>query len=403
MIVAALAVCAAILFLPASASASLGLLASWQAPEPFNGGSALTTSSTGEVIALGSTSLRKFDVNGNLQAEWNVVSGLAPEGARATTVAVDPNGNIYVDYLANVIRKYSAGGVLLATWGADTDRFQHPGPLATDAAGNVYVADDSGVQKLSPDGETLAHLQTLRGAAGLAIDPQGRLYVSASYSQSVFVYAPDGSLIARIGSAGDRHDQFDSLRGPGALSIDPTGNLWALDQGHDRALQFSPSNEYLGGCIPQADPWYVEPGYLTVDPEGALLFSLGSTVQRYGDSPHKGQSCDTPAPFVQTARIHPNRAHTARSVRVNITASRPGAAKVTIRRLRPSPRSLGGLNVRIPPERSAQLALHSRIHGHTLGPGRYIATTVMTDTWHNVSRPVRRGFSITDHRDEPAL
>src|SRR5262249_21172023 len=60
-------------------------------------------------------------------------------------VAIDGDGNLFVSETdSDRIRKFTSTGVLLAKWGAPgtiPGTFEFPAGVATDAAGNVYVAD----------------------------------------------------------------------------------------------------------------------------------------------------------------------------------------------------------------------------------------------------------------------
>jgi tripartite motif-containing protein 71 len=64
---------------------------------------------------------------------------------RPTGVATDAAGNVYVaDAGNNRIQKFSSTGAYLTQWGSEgsgNGQFNGPIGMATDAAGNVYVAD----------------------------------------------------------------------------------------------------------------------------------------------------------------------------------------------------------------------------------------------------------------------
>src|SRR5437762_516536 len=76
-------------------------------------------------------------------------------------VATDAAGNVYVaDAGNNRIQKFSSTGTYLTRWGSagsGNGQFSYPSGVATDAAGNVYVADEGNnrIQKFSSTGAYL--------------------------------------------------------------------------------------------------------------------------------------------------------------------------------------------------------------------------------------------------------
>ncbi|TWJ04655.1 NHL repeat-containing protein [Mucilaginibacter frigoritolerans] len=136
-----------------------------------------------------------------------------------TGVAVDLNNNVYVaGYLNNDILKINQAGLIAtfagsgspgSTNGQGTNAsFYYPSSVATDAAGNVYVADEVNnlIRKITPNGTvtTLAGNGTagaadstgtaasFNGPAGIAVDATGNVYVADA----------NNNLIRKITAAG---------------------------------------------------------------------------------------------------------------------------------------------------------------------------------------------------------
>jgi len=154
-------------------------------------------------------------------------------------VAVSPEGKVYVsDRDANTIYIFSPDGALLGEVappvpGEDT---WHPLGLAFDRAGNLYVTDVTPekhrVLVLDPEGKLKRQFGREGSADGefwfpnaVAIDDQGRIYVSDSNNGRVQVFDSSGRFLYKIERGLARGD----LSLPRGIAIDDDSHLFVVD------------------------------------------------------------------------------------------------------------------------------------------------------------------------------
>src|SRR5437660_10191424 len=129
-------------------------------------------------------------------------------------VAVDLRGNVYVaDRDNNRVEKFTGRGTFLAAMGG----FDHPRGVATDGFGNLFVADTrrNRIEKFGPDGRFLARFGRNGGDGsagagrgefndprGLATDGAGDLYVADHGNNRVQKLGPTGRFLGIWGRNG---------------------------------------------------------------------------------------------------------------------------------------------------------------------------------------------------------
>ncbi|MGA2865882.1 MAG: NHL repeat-containing protein [Verrucomicrobiota bacterium] len=239
----------------------------------FYGPSGVAVDSAGNVYVAdyGNCTIRKVTPGwvvttlAGLAGNWGSADGTA-SAARFKSpsgVAVDSAGNVYVaDYGNNTIRRVTPGGVvttlagLAGTWGSadgtgSAARFLHPGGVAADSAGNVYVADNGNytIRKVTPGGAvtTLAGLAGSSGSAdgtgsaarfywptGVAVDSAGNVYVVDTDNCTIRKVTPAGAVTTLAGLAGSS-GSADGTGGaarfyyPCGVAADSAGNVYVAD------------------------------------------------------------------------------------------------------------------------------------------------------------------------------
>lgn len=176
-------------------------------------------------------------------------------------IATDGQGNTYVAGGDHTIRKIAANGVTSTLAGkafepgnndgsGSSARFNAPGAMVTDSAGNLYVADSGNyaIRKITPAGV----VSTLAGSAegsndgkgtaasfgylsALSIDSAGNLYTLQAYG-NIRKITPDGLVSTR--AAGQ---EFAGS----TLAVDSRGNFYTTMVLANQLLKLTPNGEII--------------------------------------------------------------------------------------------------------------------------------------------------------------
>lgn len=145
-----------------------------------------------------------------------------------------------------------------------------PNGLATDAMGNLYIADQGNhcIRKVSPEGVVSVYagngkpgfkdgdaLQaSFYGPCGMTTDPQGNLYVCDYYNHAIRKVTPQGKVTTIAGSGiegfkdGNGQDAYFNM--PLAIAYDKQGNLLVADFANNAIRKISPDgyvSTFVGG------------------------------------------------------------------------------------------------------------------------------------------------------------
>lgn len=218
----------------------------------------VVTTLAGKAGAKGST-----DGTG-VAARFDYPSGISTDGA----------GNVYVaDFNNYTIRKITPAGVVTtlagkAGAGGSIDgtvaaaRFEGPLAVATDSAGNLYVADlRNTIRKITSAGvvTTLAGTAFARGSIdgtgaaarfgfslGIATDSAGNVYVSDDNHHIIRKITPVGVVTTFAGTA-DVEGNADGtgvaarFKSPRGLAVDSADNVYVADYGNSTIRKITPA------------------------------------------------------------------------------------------------------------------------------------------------------------------
>ena len=210
------------------------------------------------------------------EAEIELVSTyVGPYGGKALRrprdIAVGPGGRrIIADSDNSRIVVLEANGDFLRAFGS---------PCNLGEEGSPGCSDPDGPGPLEPGDGQFSEIW------GVAVDGQGRIYVSDTWNGRIQVFDANGRFTRKWGHFGmvaDDPSDTLALFGPRGLAVDSEANLLIADTGNKRILRYSPEGEFLsqvgrGGIGPGQ---FDEPVAVAVAPESGDIVVADAWNQR---------------------------------------------------------------------------------------------------------------------------
>ena len=187
----------------------------------------------------------------------------------------------------------AAGRPVFGGLGSRPGQFSVPVDIEAGPDGSLYVIDSaSGIlQRFDPEGNFLASVELRESDTevsqpwGLAVAPDGRVYVADTFGWRVLAF--DAGLRQRVLTFGEpppldgRAPGPYHLFGPRDLAIDAEGKLWVTDTGHARIIVYTPDGQYLRHIGGPFDPdtfhrgsgsaQFSEPVGIDIAPNGEIV------------------------------------------------------------------------------------------------------------------------------------
>lgn len=197
-------------------------------------------------ISPDGTVVRRWGTHGTGPGEFDF-SGRSPGDDASSSIAVGPDGKVYVSDPANHrVQVFTADGSVvrqLGTSGNGAGQFGWAWDLSADAAGNVYVLDDDLMRltKFGPDGAAVWFVDgttepELRGHGHDAdIDSKGRIVIGNDDTHRVVYVDPDGTVVDAFSAAATCN-----------VTVDQADNTYVGGCGGDRIDVYSASHELVG-------------------------------------------------------------------------------------------------------------------------------------------------------------
>jgi sugar lactone lactonase YvrE len=190
--------------------------------------------------------------------EWGRKGAGNGEFSACVGIAIGRNDEVYTSEFRNQrVQRFTAAGRFLGAFPVQP----HAGGLAVDPEGNVYVGhwNSNKVAVYSPAGALLREWGRKGTGDGefqlpgsVALGPDGLLYVPDQGNSRVQVFTRDGKFVAKWGEYGKEPGQFGAgagagsrFAGPQFVAFDRAGHVYTTDAALDRVQKFTPEGKLL--------------------------------------------------------------------------------------------------------------------------------------------------------------
>lgn len=154
-------------------------------------------------------------------------------------IAIDHNGNIWVNSANNVITNLTSDGSLIGTYSSGGPSGGIVvGGIAIDANGNIWAvnAGNATVTALTPAGSIIGTYPVGNQPTNIAIDTQGNVWVVNNGDNTVTALTPTGSVIGTY-SVGNQ---------PTDIAIDAHDNVWVANSGDATVTELTSTGSVIG-------------------------------------------------------------------------------------------------------------------------------------------------------------
>jgi PQQ-like domain/NHL repeat len=224
---------------------------------------------------------------------WTGFTGLM--GVSAGVDAAGGDVILVTEDQRNRVQVRSPSGTIIRTVGtgpgSGNGQLRYPRDAATDADGNIYVADfaNNRVVKFGPAGGFIANWTNAGGSAfnrpyGADVDDAGFVYIADSNNNRIEKLTSTGMFVRSWGSIGTGDGQFTHLRrvavGPG-----PDPSVYGADLWFFRILRFDQAGPQLNSipAVVTSPPpgGFNEPSGLAVDSDVFVVDALNQRLHRF--------------------------------------------------------------------------------------------------------------------------
>jgi hypothetical protein len=208
-------------------------------------------------------------------------------------VAIDSTGDLFVlDQDNGRVEVFNPEGEYLRQFGSTgtaAGKLRDPDGLAIDSKGDVWVADtgNSRVDEFNAQGEYLRTVGSGQVGVdeGVAVDTHDDVWVSDTSAGDLVVFNGEGEYLKTVGSRGSGAGQIGE---PEGLAVNSYGDVWVADWSNDRVEEFDEEGDFVQqfGVAGAGESQLRQPYGIAAGPAGEVFVGeVGNDrVQQFNES-----------------------------------------------------------------------------------------------------------------------
>jgi len=243
----------------------------------------------------------KYDANGTYLTQWGSTGAGDGQFNDPRGIAISPTGTVWVTDLGNGrIQEFTAGGQFIRKALFNTG--SQPYGIASGPGGVLWVTDIGLRRVVRLSESNLAYLGAVSGfgghggtslvsPVGVATDALGNVWVADNGTDKILLFGSAGNWKFEFGASGSGDGQ---LSGPVGIDISPSGNIAVMDRNNSRVQIFETDGSYLRkfGTQGVGNAQFIEASGLSFGPGNSLFVadSGNQRVTRWSHADHDPQS-----------------------------------------------------------------------------------------------------------------
>ena len=186
-------------------------------------------------LTIGSIPVTVTQAGSNYLKAGSVVTLVSSGLGVPQELATDGAGNVYIaDCGNNAVKEWSASTQQVTT--LVSSGLMGPLGVAVDGSGNVYIADryHNAIKEWSAATQQVTSLVSsgLNGPSAVAVDGSGNLYIADYYNNAIKEWGAATQQVTTLVSSG--------LNGPTGVAVDDAGNVYIADTSNNAIKEWKP-------------------------------------------------------------------------------------------------------------------------------------------------------------------